>query len=389
MKKSFIILVMLGLFVIGTDLLAGSIDSLSNNSAEYVRLLNRNGATDSADGAIYNPAGLTFLQDGIYANLSNQFIFKTFSMETDTDKFESTEPSYLVPNLFAVWSQGSLAIYATAGPVGGGGTVKYEDGIAFSPLINSAEMTSMFIGFTLGGSYAINDMISVALGGRLVKASKEIKADTAIGSGEVALDATGYTGIIGLNVRPMPALNIGLRYEIITKLEWDNSISGPAGPTFGAMAGYEDGKTSKSDLPPVLGCGITYKVTPDLTVGVDYQYYFLKSITIEDVNGNDENKYDNGWETGLSLAYNVMPALQVSAGYKYTKMGSNEETVNDFAINLDSNGFGFGVGYSIMPNFIVNVGFSYVIYKDQEEATGTVTYSRGAYDIAIGAQYRI
>ncbi len=389
MKKSFIILVMMGLFVISTDLLAGSIDYLSNQSAEFVRSLNRNGATDSADGAVYNPAGLTFLQDGIYLNLDNQFVFKTLTMETDADKFESTEPSYLVPNFAGVWSQDRIAVYATAGGIGGGGTVKYEDGIAFSPLINSAEMTSMFLGFALGGAYAINDMFSVALTARLVKGSKEIKADTVLGSGEVALDATGYTGIIGLNVRPMPAINIGLRYETITKLEWDNSISGPAGPTFGAMAGYEDGKTTKADLPAIAAIGITYKVMPDLMVGADFQYYFLKSITIEDVNGTDENKYDNGWEAGLCVSYNVMPTLLVSAGYRYTKMGSNEDTVNDFEINLDSHGVGFGVRFDIMPNLAVNAGFSHVFYKDQEEATGTVTYKRDVSDIAIGVEYKI
>ena len=41
---------------------AGGIDTKSNLSADYVRTLNRNAATDAADAVVYNPAGVMKLE---------------------------------------------------------------------------------------------------------------------------------------------------------------------------------------------------------------------------------------------------------------------------------------------------------------------------------------
>ena len=53
--------------------IAGGIFVNSQQSAEYVRLFNRNAATDNADIAYYNMAGLTKMKDGQYLNGSNMF----------------------------------------------------------------------------------------------------------------------------------------------------------------------------------------------------------------------------------------------------------------------------------------------------------------------------
>ena len=50
------------------------LDNLSNMSAEWIRSSARNAATDAADIVVYNPAGLTSLQNGFHINVSNQFI---------------------------------------------------------------------------------------------------------------------------------------------------------------------------------------------------------------------------------------------------------------------------------------------------------------------------
>jgi long-chain fatty acid transport protein len=390
MKKFLVILLALALLVTGTDLFAGSIDYVSNQSAEYIRSLNRNGSTDSADIAAYNPAGLVLLQDGIYFNLSNQFVLKSFTMETAAgDEYESTEPTLLLPNFFAVWSQGDWAAYAAVNVVAGGGTLIYEDG---TPLSNgygldSAELSSMYLGLTIGGSYAINDMISVALGLRVVRSIKTIEVSSAANDLTVDLEAMGYTGIIGLNIAPMTGLNIGIRYETATALEYDITAGGTLAALSGLL-GYPDGEKYKKDLPAIAAIGFTYVIMPGLTVGGDFQYYFLKSMTIEDGNGEDANEYDDGWETGLFVAYTVMPGLLTSIGYKYTKMGSNEDTVGDFSIELDSQSIGLGARYDVMPNLALEIGFAYVFYKDLEDAAGT-TYSRTAMTLAIGAQYRM
>ncbi|MBW2565895.1 MAG: hypothetical protein JRE24_03215, partial [Deltaproteobacteria bacterium] len=44
-------------FAVATPLMAGGADNKTGWSAEYIRTLNRNAATDSADIVMYNPAG--------------------------------------------------------------------------------------------------------------------------------------------------------------------------------------------------------------------------------------------------------------------------------------------------------------------------------------------
>ncbi|MCX8125204.1 MAG: hypothetical protein N3F66_13735 [Spirochaetes bacterium] len=48
---------------------------LPNHSAEYVRTLNRNASVD-ADAAFYNPAGLPYMQEGLYIMYSSQTYYK-------------------------------------------------------------------------------------------------------------------------------------------------------------------------------------------------------------------------------------------------------------------------------------------------------------------------
>ena len=74
MKK--LIFGMATLLAAGT-LMAGSVDYLSNQSADYLRTFSRNASLD-ADAAVYNPAGTAFLQPGLTLALSNQSIWKLY-----------------------------------------------------------------------------------------------------------------------------------------------------------------------------------------------------------------------------------------------------------------------------------------------------------------------
>jgi len=80
MKKLFVSLCVAGLIVSSaSSLFAGGIENKHNWSAEYVRTLNRNAATDSADAVVYNPAGVMKMEDGFYLNLTGQYVLKDYS----------------------------------------------------------------------------------------------------------------------------------------------------------------------------------------------------------------------------------------------------------------------------------------------------------------------
>jgi len=74
MKRLVVFLsVVCAVFCVTSSLMAGGIDNRSNHSADYIRSLNRNAATDSADTVIYNPAGVMSMEDGTYIKLDAQY----------------------------------------------------------------------------------------------------------------------------------------------------------------------------------------------------------------------------------------------------------------------------------------------------------------------------
>ena len=79
-RKLLVMLCIVGLTVFSASAIwAGGADNKTNWSAEYIRTLNRNAATDAADIVMYNPAGVMVMEDGLYGNISAHYIAKTYN----------------------------------------------------------------------------------------------------------------------------------------------------------------------------------------------------------------------------------------------------------------------------------------------------------------------
>jgi len=202
MFVSLVLVLMMGI------LMAGGIVTNTNQSAAYMRTLNRNASTD-VDAVYFNPAGLTALEDGLHLSLSNQSIWQTKTVNNDyanlsNNEFVGDVVAPLFPNLYIAYKSGKLALSAGFEPIGGGGSAVFEDGlpsfeIPVSNLKTSLgvsdysfdtkfEGSSIYFGGQVGISYAINNMISVGVGARYVMASnsylghmKDIMVNSAAG----------------------------------------------------------------------------------------------------------------------------------------------------------------------------------------------------------------
>ena len=179
------------------SLLAGGLVTNSNQSAMFTRLQNRNAST-GIDAVYYNPAGLTKLDDGFYVSLNNQVIGQTKTVGNNYAYLTGTPREYvgdvsapIYPGVYVAYKTGKLAISAGFNPVGGGGGATYDDGLPsfempisdLKPLLTGMglatsqysadiffEGTSVYFGYQANISYAINDMISAAVGARFVSA---------------------------------------------------------------------------------------------------------------------------------------------------------------------------------------------------------------------------
>ncbi len=415
MKKILVVLCVAGFIVsLASPLMAGGIDNKHNWSAEWIRTLNRNAATDSADAVVYNPAGVMKMEDGLYVNFTGQYGLKDYSNTLLGTKYETDEPDF-IPSLFGLYRKDKWAAYGAMTILVAGGTVDYKDGSTTTFLLadsiitaiggvlsdHSIEGESYFIGYTLGGSYAINDMVSVSLGARFVDAYRQFKGHatingTALGDIRPTVDYeetdSGWGGILGVNYAPTEELNIGLRYETKTSLdlktdEKEDSLNGSPIMPDGIVV---DGAERNRDLPALLGLGVSYKINPKIRVESNLTYYFQDDADWDDnpVSATaDESKKDNGYDIGVACEYTFNPEWKGSVGIMYTDVGIDPDDMSIEAPELNATTIGGGAAYKATPSLDLNFGLLTTFYKSETTSTG-IKYEKDVTIISAGIQYK-
>lgn len=431
-------------------LMAGGIVTNTNQSAAYMRTLNRNASTD-VDAVYYNPAGLTKLEDGLHLSLSNQSIWQTKTVTNsypnlNNDEFVGDVAAPLFPNLYLAYKMGNLVISGGFEPIGGGGSAIYEDGlpsfemgftdyiglpaslidIALEPYGNitgysldiNFEGSSVYYGGQVGLTYGLNDMLSIAAGMRYVYAKnnyegylKNIALKTDGGIGDIAgvvpdkeVDAvqtgSGITGIFSANIFPSEMLNIGIRYETITKLELENDTKVDDTDKF------PDGKKTNADIPAMLALGVSIKPVEKLHAELDFNYYMNTGVdwdwaTRDTLIGTTAKDFlGNGYEIGLAVEYCLTDKILASIGFSYGDMGVKDEYQTDLSYSLPSTTIGLGIAYRISDNMLLNLGALNTFYQDgsrdgmrKNALTGvpnnyTEEYAKTNFGFALGIDYK-
>jgi len=442
-------------FITGS-LLAGGLVTNTNQSAMFTRLQNRNAST-GIDAVYYNPAGLTKLEDGFYLSLTNQTIGQTKTIKNNYTFLTGTPVEYVgdvtapvFPSVYLAYKTGKLAFSAGFNPIGGGGGATYSKGLPsfeipisdLKPALTGMgltttqyaadiyfEGTSVYFGYQANASYALSDMISVAVGGRYVTAKntyngyiKNVQINplyagnptaalisapaffTAIGQPtyaamtadrEVDVEQTGsgITPILSVNVSPSEKLNIAVRYEFQTMLELTTKVNdNKSGGIF------VDGSKTIADMPALLAIGIDFKPSEKLLVSGTFNTYFDKNVDYDGSESADINMIDNNFlEYGVGLEYGLTEKLRASAGWVATSTGVNENYQNDQRYSTNTNTLGGGFGYRISPMIDLNIGGQYTFYdegsKDYTHTLGinqipiTETYNKETWVIAVGLDF--
>ncbi len=196
------LLLSLSAALLSTGLMAGGINTNTNQSAAYVRMLARN-ASLGIDAVYFNPAGLTKLGNGFHLSLNNQTIFQTKDVVNNykylngspNAKYTGIVKAPVFPGVYAAYKMDKLAFSFGFNPVGGGGGATYDKGLPsfempisdLIPLLASTtgpmnykadinfEGTSVYFGYQFGISYEVNPSISLFAGVRTVTAKNTYK----------------------------------------------------------------------------------------------------------------------------------------------------------------------------------------------------------------------
>ncbi len=267
MKK--ITLIIIGMVLSSSFLMAGGLVHNTNQSAAWSRMLSR-GASVEIDAVYFNPAGLTKLGEGFHIGISSQSIFQTqtitaaFSNEMfpngflNDEKYTGKISAPVFPSVYLAYKTGKFVFSAGFLAIGGGGGAAFDRGVpmmeipvaslvpAFAPMVTgySVDMefngTSVYWGLQAGVSYEINDNISLFAGARYIMAKntykghiRDIKLQLADGSEERAdklMTDLGTTAIEGSEFLANTASNMNdLVSSPLGGLTFDQAIAATAG----------------------------------------------------------------------------------------------------------------------------------------------------------------
>ena len=432
--------------IISVNAMAGSIDYLAQQDAEYLATPAMVGKI-GVSGAYYNPAGLVWLEDGTYMQVNNQTMLKKYSHEYGDSKFESDKPSAFIPSFQVVHKEGDTAYFFHAGAIGGGGAVDYNGGVGTfasmadglkgavikkygdKPIIvlknvkytggTNVQGESYYVSVQGGIAHKLTKSWSGAVGVRLIKATRKFKGtgnfdlDIETPKGDIKkttkfdIDSTreayGVTGILGLNYHPNEKFNLGMRYETETKLDFDNKETNlkngfidSTNPRLGnmlysmmlknpAIKQWTEEGNGERNLPAMAAMGASYKATDRLTLLASGNYYFIKGTG--DTVGNYKN-YDNGYDLAVGLDYILNEKFTFMTGYQYTNTGANEKTYTDTDYPLDANMYSVGLKYNYSEQLQFIGAYSYVDYKPGTNKETQITYKKRVEAFGVSATYK-
>ena len=282
------------------SVLAGGLNTNSNQNASFERQMSQNGIIDIA-GIYANPAGTAFLADGWHFSYSHMSVWQQRNITTTfplfalngaqpgekTHKFEGTAKAPVVPALSISYNHDKWSVNAHFAVTGGGGKCSFPNGLgSFESLVagtiaanvpsfrgylldSQMEGHSYIIGAQLGATYKILPNLSIFGGARVVYGTNGydgyIKNITAIipnpmnpsdnlsitaaqdpRLSDITLDCSqkgwGVTPVVGLDWKANDYINLAVKFEAPTKMVYKNSSTlSPAAHAVSNLSKFRDG----------------------------------------------------------------------------------------------------------------------------------------------------
>ena len=446
MKKEFITLCSLCLMLGGmtTEVWAGDYLTNTNQSIGFLRNPSRDAAID-IDGVYYNPAGVSFLDEGWH------FQFNWQSPHQKRDSRSSYGPLFganylnpgtpeadgsvsrlykgrvhvpIQPSLYLAYNKNDWAFQFGFGIIGGGGTCEFKNGVgSFEALVGQmaqANLTEMgagfggysldsylkgksyFFGTTLAAARKLNEKLSVSLGLRAIYAWNNydgyidnITFRTSTGNivtvpKNYVLDCKqtglGLAPIIGIDYKVNKYVNLAAKYEFRTPITVkadakNNDAFNQMAGQRAAFANYLDDAETQMDLPGFLAVGVQVTPIEKLRLNVGYHLYLDR-----DTRQWSKSLVKDTNEFTLGAAYDLTDRIEVSAGYQKTMYDQSEANYSDLSFNLNSYSFGLGVGVKVADNVKLNAAYFQTNYKDHAltTAVSNITFHRENRVFGVG-----
>lgn len=395
------------LAIFTTTSFAGGLTHNTNQSAHFVRNMARDASTE-VDAIYTNPAGTVYMPEGWNISLNSQTIWQTRTISTKfvngiEKKYDGEVFIPSMPSLLAGYHKGNLAFSGAMTIAGGGGSVKYDDGL---PMIDaytlsstkkilsdvggsaSLEGTSYIMGLTLGAAYKFFPFFSAYVGGRFNYTMNNYDIEISLPQNNktgVEVDQTGYgiTPILGLTFQ-YNKLTAGIKFEYRTRMEVENDTKDMPKELKAAFPNFVDGAKTDADMPSYLAIGLQYAFLDNVRGSIGYHRFF--DAAAEYANGSD--KYlESTNELLFGLEWDPVSRLTLSAGAQFTRLGLSDEYLTEINMNVDANSYGGGVAFKATDWLRLNLAYFHTFYyewKNDKTEYGINNYDRKNQIVAFG-----
>ncbi|MBE6181284.1 MAG: TonB-dependent receptor [Rikenellaceae bacterium] len=402
---------------------AGGLMTNTNQSAAFLRSIAR-GTTLDPDAVHHNPAGTVFMADGWHFGISNQMAYQTRSTTssllignnlpggfTDTE-FKGEVFSPLIPSFHLTWKKNRWAVMVGMGVNGGGGKIKYDNGLAsferivssFPTLLTSEglsttqysrnlwlEGSSQTLAFNIGVAFRITDWLSVAAQLRMGVTSNSYKAQ-----------------LSDMKINPVhPQLNPG--NGMISAADVLTAINKP---TYAGMVNQKLNVDQKgTSWSPIIALAF-HKGAWDATV----KYEFKMGTTLENDTTNDINLGSGGMFPDGAKTYAQTPALLAIAASRqcgpvkvtaewhhfFDKDAKNSFTENKLydkedpkspqyfkncTVKGNTNEYLVGAEWQICKKLLVSAGVQRTQYNLEEQYYSDMNFSTSSWSTGLGVAY--
>lgn len=454
-RLSFVLVVCLA------TLWAGGVVTNTNQSAAFIRMLNRNASSD-VDAAYFNPAGMTKLADGIYVDIANQSIWQKKTITNDhaalhENEFVGEVQVLTFPTAHVVWKKSKLAVGASVMPIGGGGSATYDKGlpsfeipvsnlktqlgVADYSLSTKFEGSSIYLGVQAGAAYKVNEMLSLAIGGRYLIASNKYEGflkDIRVQSGTNWLTPPQYLTAVVANLTNaanslQPIINAGAGSYTLDQLKLAGTLTtdqynqlaagltslGVANPgsmtaqaaqttystaaaTYNAQIPYLTAATADKEVDAkqkgsAMGFIFGVNLTPMKGLDLAVRYETITKLEVKNETKKDDTglfpdgaKYSKDVPAmlGAGLAYQVSPRLKVMSDFNYF---FNEGVDWDGAEDNFENGYevGAGIEFALTPKLKVSAGYLLSVQGAKAASQSDMDFNLDCSTVGAGVVYTL
>ena len=208
--------------------------------------------------------------------------------------------------------------------------------------------------------------------------------------------AHGIAPIISVNITPTEALNIAVKWEGKTSLEFKNDTK------LDDINMFPDGAKTNRDMPMMLSIGAQYQITDDFRAQIGYHLFNDKGANWD---GREDRVDNNFFEISIGAEYDLSEMITVSAGYLKGTTGVAENYQDNLSFSLSSTTMGLGAKLNLNEQWSLDLGVAKMMYVDSNEnevavvadaAQGisaspaySTNYDKEGFMFAVGINYNI